>query len=140
MKVSRDYIGNLIQHRKTQSLCEKTLIGPKRAVFNFFQSSMGGGLTPKIPPCVRHWCGLGGSLPALCTQGRREKFRAPGQKFCLGPLVRGAPKSRNEQKKGHSVRRCSNFGPKLSDEQKKVIASADVQISAQHLVMSEIRS
>ena len=32
------------------------------------------------------------------------------------------------KKKGLSVRRCSNFGPKLSDEQKKVIASADVQI------------
>ena len=43
MKVSRDYIGNLMQHRKTQSLSEKTLIGRKRAVFNIFQSSMGGG-------------------------------------------------------------------------------------------------
>ena len=50
MKVSRDYICNLIQHRKTQSLYEKKLIGPKRAVYNFFQSSMGGGLTHKIPP------------------------------------------------------------------------------------------
>ena len=39
MKVCQDYMGNLIQHRKTQSLYEKTLIGPKRAVFNFFQSS-----------------------------------------------------------------------------------------------------
>ena len=55
MKVSRDYIGNLIQHRKTQSLYEKRLFGPKRAVFNFFQTSTGGGgLTPETPPCVRH--------------------------------------------------------------------------------------
>ena len=53
------------------------------------------------------------------TQGRREKFRAPGQKFRLGPLVSGAPKSRDEQKKGHSVRRCSTFGPKSSDKQIK---------------------
>ena len=53
------------------------------------------------------------------SQGRREKFRAPEQKFRSGPLVSGAPKSRDELKKGHSVRRCSNFGPKSSDEQKK---------------------
>ena len=86
------------------------------------------------------------------TQGHREKFRAPGQKFSLDPLVSGAPKSREEQKKGHSVRRCSNFGPKSSDEQKmghslrrcsnfgstssdeqnKVIASADVRTSARN--------
>ena len=45
-------------------------------------------------------------------QGRREKLRAPGQKFRLGPLVGGAPKSR--------------------DKQKKVIASADVRISARN--------
>ena len=32
-------------------------------------------------------------------QGRREKFRAPGQKCRLGPLVSGAPKSRDEQKR-----------------------------------------
>ena len=90
-----------------------------------------------------------------CSQGSREKFRAPGQKFRLGPLVSGFPKSRDEQKKGHSVRRCSNFDPKSSDEQKKghsvrrysnfvstsivsissqnkVIASADVRISARN--------
>ena len=66
------------------------------------------------------------------SQGRREKFRAPGQKFRLGPLVSGAPKLRDEQKKGHSVRRCSNFGPKSSDEQNKIIASADVRISARN--------
>ena len=54
------------------------------------------------------------------SQGRREKFRAPGQKFRLGPLVSVAPKSR--------------------DEQKRVIESADVRISVQHLVMSKIRS
>ena len=53
------------------------------------------------------------------SQERREKFRAPGQKFRLGPLVSGAPKSRAEQKYDQSVRRCSNFGPKSSDEQKK---------------------
>ena len=39
-------------------------------------------------------------------QGRREKFRALGQKFRLSSLVSGAPTSR--------------------DEQKKVLASADV--------------
>ena len=83
---------------------------------------------------------------------RREKFRVPGQKFRLGLLVSGASKSRDEQKKGHRVRKCSNFGPKSSDEQKKghslrrcsnfgstssdeqnkVIASADVRISARN--------
>ena len=88
--------------------------------------------------------------PLYCDQGRREKFRTPEQNFRLDPLVSGAPKSRDEQNKGHSVRRCSNFGPKSSDEQKKghslrrcsnfgsafsdeqnkVIASADVRISA----------
>ena len=75
------------------------------------------------------------------AQGRREKFRAPGQNFRFGPLVSCAPKSRDEQKKGHSLRRCSNFGPKSSDEQTKGhIASAGVQISAQHRVMSKMRS
>ena len=33
------------------------------------------------------------------SQGRLEKFRAEGQKFRLGPLVSGAPKSSDEQKK-----------------------------------------
>ena len=86
------------------------------------------------------------------SQGRQEKFRAPGQKFRLGSLVSGAPKSRDEQKTGQSVRRFSNFGPKSSDEQKKghslrrclnfgstssdeqntIIASADVRISARN--------
>ena len=85
-------------------------------------------------------------------QVRREKFRTPMKKFRLSPLVSGAPKSCDEQKKGHSVRRCSNFGPKSSDEQNeghslhrcsnfgstssdeqnKVIASADVRISARN--------
>ena len=55
----------------------------------------------------------------LSWQGCREKFRALGQKFRLGPLVSGVPKSRDEQKNKKSVRRCSNFGPKSSDEQKK---------------------
>ena len=42
------------------------------------------------------------------------------------------PKSSDEQKKGHSLRRCSNFGSTSSDEQHKVIASADVRISARN--------
>ena len=45
-------------------------------------------------------------------QGRREKFQAPRQKFRWGPLVSGAPKSR--------------------DEQNKVITSADVRILARN--------
>ena len=85
-------------------------------------------------------------------QGRREKFRVPGQKFRLGSMVSGVPKLGDERKKGHSVRRCSNFGPKSSEEQKKghslrrcsnfgstssdeqnkVIASADVRISVRN--------
>ena len=65
-------------------------------------------------------CGPCPEIVRPAKQGRREKFRPSGQKFRLGPLVSGAPKSR--------------------DEQKKVIASADVQISAQHLVMSKVRS
>ena len=41
---------------------------------------------------------LGG--PALGRdQGRRENFRAPGQKIRLGPLVSGAPKTHDQQKK-----------------------------------------
>ena len=43
-------------------------------------------------------------------QGRQVKFWAQGRKFRLGPLISGAPKSR--------------------DEQKKVRASPDVRISA----------
>ena len=46
------------------------------------------------------------------NQGRREKFRAPEQKFRLGSWVSGATKS--------------------LDEQKKVRASADVRISARN--------
>ena len=70
---------------------------------------------------------------------RRDKFRAPGQNFLLGPLVSGAPKSRDEQKKGHSFRRCSNFGSTSSDEQNKVIASADVRISARNQTKTSSR-
>ena len=70
-------------------------------------------------------------IALACRQGRREKFRAPGLKFRLGPLVSGAPKSRDERKKSHSFRRCSNFGSTSSDEQIKVIASAD-RISARN--------
>ena len=42
------------------------------------------------------------------------------------------PKSIGEQKKGHSLCRCLNFGSTSSDEQKKVIASADVRIVARN--------
>ena len=52
-------------------------------------------------------------------QGRRDNFRAPEKKFRLGPLISGAPKTH--------------------DEQKKVIASADVRISVQNQVMSKKR-
>ena len=96
---------------------------------------------------------------SACDQGRRENFRAPGQKIRLGPLVSGAPKTHDLQKKGHSVRRCSNFGLKSSDEQKKghslrrcsnfgstssdeqhkVIASADVRISARNQKITSSR-
>ena len=50
MKVSRDYIGNLIQHRKTQSLYEKRLISPKRAVFNFSNRQWWGLIAEPPPP------------------------------------------------------------------------------------------
>ena len=73
-------------------------------------------------------------------QERREKFRASGQKFRLGPLVSGTPKSRDEQKKviASADVRISPQNQVMS--KKRVIASADVQISAQHLVMSKLRS
>ena len=38
----------------------------------------------------------------------------------------------HEQKKGESLGRCSNFDSTSSDEQNKVIASADVRISARN--------
>ena len=68
------------------------------------------------------------------------KFRAPGLKFRLGPLVSGAPKSRDEQKKiiASADVRISAQNQVMS--KKRVIVSADVQISAQHLVMSKIWS
>ena len=46
----------------------------------------GKGCMRHIPPWIRH-------------QGRVEKFRAEGHKFRLGPLVSGASKSSDEQKK-----------------------------------------
>ena len=52
--------------------------------------------------------------------GRREKLRVPGQKIRFGPLVSGVPKSR--------------------DEQQKVIASADVRISARNQKITSSRS
>ena len=79
-------------------------------------------------------------LLLYATQGRQEKFRAPRQKFRLGRLVSGTPKSRDEQKKGHSVRRCSNFGSTSSDERNKVIASADVRISVRNKIKNIIAS
>ena len=51
MKVFRDYIDNLKKRRKTQSLYEKTLIGPKRAVLIFSNRQWGGGgVDPRNPP------------------------------------------------------------------------------------------
>ena len=73
-------------------------------------------------------------------QGRREKFRAPGQKFRLGFLASGAPKSRDEQKKIITSADVRISAQNQVMSKKRVIASADVQISAQHLVMSKIRS
>ena len=74
------------------------------------------------------------------TQGHREKFRAPGQKFRLGPLVSGAPKPRDEQKKVIASADVQISAQNQVMSKRRVIASADVQISAQHLVMSKIRS
>ena len=71
---------------------------------------------------------------------RREKFRAPGQKFRLGALVSVVPKLRDEQK---SVIASADVRISAQNQvmtKKRVIASADVEISAQHLVMSKIRS
>ena len=70
----------------------------------------------------------------------REKFRAPGQKFRLSPLVSGAPKSRDEQKKVIASADVRISAQNRVMFKKRVIASANVQISAQHLVMSKIRS
>ena len=58
-----------------------------------------------------------GSLLTLCAQASFEQY---------------APKSRDEQKKGHNLRRCSKFGSTSSDEQNKVTASAYVPISARN--------
>ena len=44
------------------------------------------------------------------------------------------------KKKGLSHRRCSNFGSTSSDEQNKIIASADVRISARNKKKSIIAS
>ena len=67
------------------------------------------------------------------TQCKRPHMVLPaGQNFRLGPLVSDVQKSRDEQKKGHSLRRCSNFGSTSSDEQNKVIASADDRILARN--------
>ena len=48
-------------------------------------------------------------------------------------------KSSDEQKKGHSLRRCSNSGSTSSDEQHTVIASADVRISARNQKITSSR-
>ena len=73
-------------------------------------------------------------------QGRQEKFGAPGQKFRLSPLVSGPPKSRDEQKKIIASADVRILARNQVMSKKRVIASGDVQISAQHLVMSKIRS
>ena len=72
------------------------------------------------------------------NQGCREKFRALGQKFCLGLLVSGAPKSRDKQKKVRASADVRILAQNQVMNKKRLIASADVQISAQHLVMSKI--
>ena len=74
------------------------------------------------------------------NQGRREKFRAPRQKFRLGPLVSGAPKSRDEQKKVIASADVPISAQNQVMSKKRVITSADVQISAQNLVMNKVRS
>ena len=74
------------------------------------------------------------------SQGRREKFRTSGQKFPLSPLVSGVPKSRDEQKKVIAFADVRISAQNQVMSKKRVTASADVQISAQHLVMSKIRS
>ena len=68
----------------------------------------------------------------MAPRSSREISGPRAKISCLGPLVSGASKSRDEQKKGHSLRRCSNFGSTSSDEQNEIIASADVQISARN--------
>ena len=92
--------------------------------------------------------------------GAPREILGPGAKILFGPFGQWYPKITWWAKKGHSVRRCSNFGPKSSDEQKKdhslrrcsnfgstssdeqnkVIASADVRISARNLKKSIIAS
>ena len=47
------------------------------------------------------------------SQGRREKFRAPGQNFRLGRLVSSAPKSRDEQKEKSERSQMFEFRPKV---------------------------
>ena len=68
MKVSRDYIGNLIQHRKTQSLYEKRLIGTKRAVYIFSNRQWGGGFDPRNPPPPRAYATACNSLDRATYQ------------------------------------------------------------------------
>ena len=93
---------------------------------------------------------LGFYYTSITTRGAERTFGPRGKKFVWalwsvvpqkhmiskkkGHSVRRCSnfglKSSDEQKKGHSLRRCSNFGSTSSDEQHKVIASADVRISA----------
>ena len=80
------------------------------------------------------------SYKHAAMQGRREKFRAPGQKFRLGPLVSGAPKSRDEQKKIIASADVQISAQNQVMSKKRVITSADVHISDQHLVISKITS
>ena len=66
-----------------------------------------------------------------------RKISGPGQKFRLGPLVSGAPKSRDEQNKVIASADVRISVQNQVTSKKRVIASADVQISAQHLVISK---
>ena len=77
---------------------------------------------------------------ALRRAGAPREISGPGAKNSFGLFGQWSPQNHVMSKKSQSVRRCSNFGPKSSDEQKRVIVSADVQILAQHLLMSKIRS
>ena len=76
----------------------------------------------------------------LQTSGAERNFGPRGKKFRSGPLISGAPKSRDEQKKVIASTDVRILAQNQVMSKKRVIFSADVQILAQHLVMSKIRS
>ena len=100
---------------------------------------------------------LRGPVP---NPGAPREISGPGAKISFGPFGQWCPKitwwakkgqsvrkcsnfgpkSNNEQKKGHSFRRCLNFGSTSSDEQNKVIAFADVRTSARNQKKTSSRS